>query len=173
MNPLTLRTVMRDVLAAATAAYEAEGAPKVPALRYLMHGTPTWAGEQLVVWSPGLLSSGPFPLPKLRAVRTTIIPGAQLNIEVIRECWPVTEGTNVRQTAPGPDQWTDAAEMAALDASTLFSHIAQQITVGTLCPSLPGLRGADDFALSPMVPLGPLGARFGWRLPLAVKLAVT
>jgi hypothetical protein len=173
MNPLTLRTAMRDVLAAATAAYDTDAAPKVPARRYLMHGTPTWLGEQLVVWSPGLLPAGPFPLPRLRSVKSTVVPAAQLNIEVVRECWPSADGTNVRMTTPGPDQYTDAAEMSALDAATLFSAIAAKVAAGTLCPSLEGLGTADDYALSPMVPLGPLGKRFGWRLPVAVKLAVT
>lgn len=174
MTPLSLRTVMRDVLEACRGAYAVDGAPKIPANVYLIHGTPSaWFGEQLIVWSPGLVPSGPFPLPKLRAVKTTVIPAAQINIEVIRECWPTYDTGPAHALQPGPDNYTDAAEQSALDAATIFSHIAQLVTRGTLCPSLPGVGTSEDFALSPMVPLGPIGVRFGWRLPLAVKLAVT
>jgi hypothetical protein len=169
MNPLTVRTVLRDVLQACEDAYLLPNAPALPVRRWISHGQPMWLGEQLCVWSGGLSATRPFPLPRLTAPRSTVVPGTTVMIEVVRECWPQASVTSANKATPDPSSYTSGAEAVALDAATLFAHIAQLTATGVLLPTVGTV--ASDIALQPMVAVGPTGPHVGYRWPILVKLA--
>ncbi len=174
MKPDTIQTVLGDILAACVAAYSDPGAPSPPSQHYISHGGPGFLakGDQLIVWSGGISATHPFPLTQLTAVKKVVVPSALISIQVMRDCWPTGNVTNVNATTPSPGEFSAAAEASALDAATIFGYIAQHATIGDLLPSLPTISTAQDIAFTPMVPVGPLGTRIGWRWPFAVKLSV-
>lgn len=174
MNPTTVRTVLRDILAACVAAYGQAGAPTIPAHRGISHGQPGMLakGDQLVVWSGGISATHPFPLTQLSAIKKTIVPSAAVTIQMMKECWPTGDANAVAAFTASSTDYTDAAEEAALHAATIFGHLAQLATTGLLIPSLPTIHTAQDVAFTPMVPVGPLGNRIGWKWPIAIKLSV-
>lgn len=174
MNPTTVRTVVRDILTACIAAYGATNAPTVPANTFSSHGQAGLlpSGDYLCVWSGGLSGTHPFPLSQLGAVKSSVVPSTLITIELMRECWPAGHGSAAVKATPAASEFTDASEQLMLDEATLFSHITRLATAGTLIPSLPTINTAQDIAFSPMVPVGPLGNRVGWRWPMAVKLSV-
>lgn len=172
MNPTVLRTVLTDILAQCVAAYGQSGAPAAPARQFVTHGQPVVEGEQLTVWSGGLSATHPFPLAQLRAVKTTVVGSALVNIEVWRPCWPPAHVTTPSKTLPAPTKLQEAALDVADDAATLFGWISNLAAKGGLCPHLPGIATASDVSLGPMLPLGPQGLLVGWRWPMAVKLSV-
>lgn len=172
MNPDTLNLILGDVLAACATAYAQTGAPNAPARMFQTHGQPIVEGEQLTVSTLGISTVHPFPLAQLRAVRTVAVGSAGVSIEVWRSCWPAPEATShASKNLPDPGKLTAAAQILQQDAATLWGWLAQQITQGTLIPSIPTIRDAADVSMSPMVALGPQGLLAGWRFPIAVKLS--
>lgn len=172
MNPNVYALVLTDVLAACVDAYAQDGAPRLPKRAFTCHGQPPVEGEQLVVWSGGLSSTHPFPLAQLRAAKTTVVGSALVNIEVWRTCWPAPSASGVAAALPAPQAFTDATDVLARDAITLFGTLADLAVKGGLCPHLPGVSTASDVALGQMLPLGPQGTLAGWRWPMSVKLSV-
>ncbi len=173
MNATTVRTVVRDILTACTAAFAQPNTPDPPANIFSSHGQAGGIqGEYLCVWSGGLSSTHPFPLAQLGAIKKTVVPSTLITIELMRECWPQAHASAAVKATASPDTFTAASEALMLDAATIFSYIAQHATIGDLIPSLPTIHTAQDIAFSPMVPVGPLGNRAGWRWPMAVKLSV-
>lgn len=174
MDQTTVSLVLNDIMAACEAAFGQDGAPAIPPKRWISHGPlPIAEGDQLTVTCVGISSVHPFPLQGLRSVRSNVQPSAGITIEIWRTCWPTPSGTVAQKQLPNPKKLTPAALDLAADASCLFGYLIRQITAGTLCPSLPLIGQADDFAITPMVPTGPQGAYAGWRWPIAVKLTTT
>ena len=171
MNPLTVRTVLRDVIQACVDSYTHPDAPTIPHLAFVTHGQPVWIGEQLTVSSGGISSTRPFPLTRTSAVKTSVVPGTTVNIEVVRDCWPQPQVSSVSKQTVHPSRYASAAEAVAMDAATIFAYIAQRAATGILLPSLPSSTAAD-IALGAMVPIGPIGTKVGYRWPIQVKLAV-
>jgi hypothetical protein len=174
MDATTIPLVLADIMTACVAAFDPPGAPAAPARRFCSHGQqPIVEGEQLTVTCVGISSVHPFPLQGLRAIRSTVVPSAGITIEIWRTCWPTAQGSAAQRTMPNPTKLNAAALTAAADGSCLYGALARLITAGTLCPSLPLIGTADDFAISPALPLGPQAQVVGWRIPIAVKLTTT
>jgi hypothetical protein len=173
VNPTSTTTALTDLLAAAVAAFDQEGANTAPAIQFISHSQPiTYGTDQLAVWTPGIRRTKPFPLTALSAVDKTVIPGLDLIIELWRSCWPGASVSAASKSLPAPQDITTAATTLANDAAALFGHISTLIAAGTLFPSLPTIRTSSDVSLSPLVALPPQGSLAGWRFPLALKLAI-
>ena len=171
--PNTVSLIANDVMDACVAAYGQDGAPNVPARTFITHGIPTVTGEQLTVATLGISTVHPFPLAQLRAVRTNAVGSTGMSIEVWRSCWPTFEASSpVNKTRPSPSTYTEAASALLLDAATIWGWIADQVTQGTLIPSISTIADASDVSISPMIPMGPQGTYVGFKLPIAVKLSV-
>lgn len=174
MDATTLPLLLTDIMDACVAAFEPDGTPAVPARRFISHGQqPIVEGEQLTVTLVGISAVHPFPLTGLRSIRTSAQPSAGIQIDLWRTCWPTVQGGAVGKSMPAPTKLQDAALAAAADGSCLYGALLRRITAGTLCPSLPLIGKADDFAISPAIPQGPSGQVVGWRIPLAVKITTT
>lgn len=170
MPASTLGLVLTDTLAACVAAFAAPNTPVIPTRHYITHGQPVAAQEQLTVQSLGIAADHPFPLAQIRAVKSSVVAGAGLSVEIWRSCWPAADVSNPRATLPAPNKLQAAALILAQDAAALYGFFCDGAAAGTLFPSLPLIRVADDVSLSPLVPLGPQGLLAGWRFGLAVKL---
>jgi hypothetical protein len=172
VRPDTIETVLNDVLAACTDAFGQEGANKAPERMFVTHGQPVVTSEQLVVWSPGVRPTKPFPLTRLGAIKDSVIPGLDVTIELWRSCWPVPKAQGPTAQLASPEALTKAALSLANDAASLFGYVSGLAAAGTLFPSLPTLGTSSDVALLPLVSLAPQGALAGWRWPVALKLAI-
>jgi hypothetical protein len=172
VNPDVLPTILADVLAACAAAYTQEGAPPVPKRQFVTHGQAVASDEQLTVATGWVGPTRPFPLAQQRAVKSSVVGAALINVEVWRTCWPTAGGTNVQTTLPSPTKLQDAGLLLAADATTLFGWISTLAANGGLCPNVPGISTAEDVGLGQMVPLGPSATLAGWRWPITVKLSV-
>lgn len=173
LPPVTLVTILSDVLASCQAAYGQTGAPAAPSRAFMTLGTPTVEGEQLTVAWSGVSTVHPFPLSQQRAIRAVAVGSVGLAVEVWRTCWPVPQVTSpTAGTLVSPDVYTAASAGLLTDAATIWGWLSRLAVEGGLCPSLPTIAGAADVALQPMVPLGPQGNLVGLRLPVSVKLSV-
>lgn len=173
MNVATVDTLMSDLLASVVAAYSADGAPAPPKRQYTTWGQPFWyAGGQMTVSFGSLGVGGPFPVTKIAAPKTTIVPMLALSIEVVRTCWPGADVSSGSKALPSPQALSDATTLLAYDAATVYPYVADLAVKGGLFPSFPTISTAQDVGIGTLVPTGPSGNQAGWRLPVTIKVSV-
>lgn len=166
MTPLSVESVLAEILAACVGAYShTDGAPELPDRRYVTHGPIVADDEQLVVSSAGLRTAKAFPGATSAAVDCAVVAQLDAVVEVWRCCWPMTDDEG---HAPTADVLNEAGLKLARDVSTLWPYVAGLATAGGL------VTGATchDVALGTMTPQGPQGGMAGWRWPISVKLAL-
>lgn len=173
MDPTSITTALGDILTACTDAFAQDGTNPAPGLMFVTHGQPiTYGVDQLAIWTPGLRTTKPFPLTRLSAIRTSVIPALDITIELWRACWPLPAVSSASKQLPNATAISTATAFLDNDAATLYGHIADLATHGHLFPSLPTIGKADDVQLQTLAPLAPQGALAGWRWPISVKLAI-
>jgi hypothetical protein len=174
MDASTISTVATDLLAGIVASFSQPNTPTVPARQIVTHGAPVVqpSVEELAVYVTGVRSTRPFPLPRVSAVKVSVLPAVEIMVELWRACWPVPSVNPANKALAEMSAYTAAALALAEDAATMFGYVADLATAGGLFPSLPTIDRSEYVALSSMVPLGPSAAMAGWRWPIAVYLAV-
>ncbi len=158
-----------EVLAHSEEALTGQGRP-VPSRTYVCHGTPPVDScDQLTVgWlriATKLMGRGD---PNIRG-RFVAPAVTQFAVELWR-CWPITE--NDSDPIPSADTLTAAAEGLATDAWAVWCWLTQlwgerKLFAGQVADLSPGAPPVQWESLNP---LGPLGARAGFRLTFTVDV---
>jgi hypothetical protein len=171
-GPLTIMEMSKDILATAAAAFSQPGANPAPARRFVAHGQVQAQGEQLTVACTSLRGARPFPLTQIQAPKTSVTPSVDFRVELWRACWPqpnVSGSAAAGSQLADPSAFTAASESLQIDIATLFVWLVNAGLDGTLLPSQPTIRTAQDAAFGAPVALGPSGQLAGWGFPLQVK----
>lgn len=173
MNVSTVSSLMTDLLATTLAAYEnTEDAPEPPKRAYTTWGQPLpYEGAQITVSFVSLSVGGPFPITKVAAPKTTIVPSLALVVEIVRPCWPGADVSTAAKSLPAPEAFTEATDLLARDVGTVFPYLADRAVKGGLFPSVPTIGTSQDVAIGTLTPTGPSGNRAGWRLPVTIKVS--